>query len=132
MVQMDITKINREDETFDVVLCSHVLEHIPDDRKAISEIYRVLKTGGWALLQVPILRVETDEDPEIQDPLEREKRFGQHDHVRACGTDYPTRFEEAGFIVESYPASEVAGSDRAHSWGLLDLVTPSLFLCHKV
>jgi hypothetical protein len=101
MVQMDITDIRYADETFDVILCNHVLEHIPDDRKAMSEMYRVLKPGGWAILQVPIdpAREKTFEDPGILSPRDRERFFGQADHVRWYGRDYPERLRHAGFHV---------------------------------
>jgi ubiquinone/menaquinone biosynthesis C-methylase UbiE len=88
------------DRSFDAVLCNHVLEHVPDDRKALGEIFRVLKPGGWAILMVPLSsRAETDEDPTVVDPKERERRFGQDDHVRLYGQDYQARLEAAGFHV---------------------------------
>ena len=92
MVKMDITNIKYEDNSFDVIICNHVLEHIPDDRKAMSELYRVLKPGGWAILQVPIslLLNKTYEDPTVTTPEEREKVFGQSDHVRIYAKDYVT------------------------------------------
>lgn len=99
MTRMDITNIQYPDGTFDVILCSHVLEHIPDDRKALSEFFRVLKPGGWAILQVPIAADVTFEDPSVTDPQEREQLFGQHDHVRNYGPDYSDRLAEAGFSV---------------------------------
>jgi methyltransferase family protein len=99
MVHMDITQMTFESASFDVVYCSHVLEHIPDDRKAIAELYRVLKPGGWAILQVPIVREATEEDPSVDSPEERLRRFDQPDHVRAYGPDYRERLEAAGFEV---------------------------------
>jgi SAM-dependent methyltransferase len=131
MEQMDLRDIKYPDGSFDVVLCSHVLEHIEEDRKAIAEIFRVLKKGGWALLQVPIMGRETDEDLNIRDPIERERRFGQHDHVRACGLDYCAKYEDEGFSVSAVPAVDVAGPIREQSWGLLDDMTPVLFVCRK-
>jgi SAM-dependent methyltransferase len=78
-----------------------VLEHVPDDRKAIAELYRVLRPGGTALIQVPPSNLEvTAEDPSVTDPAERERLFGQHDHVRLCGADYKARLEEPGLEVE--------------------------------
>jgi SAM-dependent methyltransferase len=82
MVKMDITDIQYGDDTFDVIYCSHVLEHVPDDRRAMREFRRVLKPHGWAVLLVPIVISRTFEDPSITDPAERAKLFGQHDHVR--------------------------------------------------
>jgi SAM-dependent methyltransferase len=104
MIKMDITNIHYPDNCFDAILCNHVLEHIPDDRKAMHELYRVLKPGGWAILQVPVSNVleQTFEDFTIISPLEREKHFGQKDHVRIYGKDYRERLKKAGFKVEEY------------------------------
>ena len=99
MVQMDLTDIQFPDETFDIILCSHVLEHIPDDRKAMSEMRRVLKTGGWAAVQVPVYGETTYEDFSITAPEEREKAFGQKDHVRKYGVDLQDRLHAGGFKV---------------------------------
>jgi predicted SAM-dependent methyltransferase len=81
-----------------------VLEHIPNDYDAIGEIHRILKPGGWAILQVPVSRVleTTYEDPSITEPDRREEAFGQFDHVRIYGQDYRTRLEKAGFMVKTY------------------------------
>jgi SAM-dependent methyltransferase len=98
-VKMDIHHIPFEQNTFDVVLCNHVLEHVQDDIKAIREIYRVLKPGGFAILQVPFFNPVPDvtlEDHSIIDKREREKIFGQDDHVRKYGHDYLQRIERAG------------------------------------
>jgi SAM-dependent methyltransferase len=100
MVRMDITNIQYPDKSFDVIYCSHVLEHVPDDRLAMRELLRVLKDDGWAILLVPIVTDVTFEDPSITDPLEREKIFGQADHVRNYGNDYKQRLRESGFFVE--------------------------------
>ncbi len=99
MVKMDITDIPYPDHTFDVIYCSHVLEHVPDDRKAMRELHRVLKPGGWAILQVPITAKATVEDPAVTDPQERLRLYGQIDHVRRYGPDYKDRLVEAGFGV---------------------------------
>jgi len=98
---IDITDIEIDDNTFDAILCSHVLEHIPEDLQAMRELFRVLKPGGWAILQVPLdkKRDKTFEDFSITDPKEREKAFGQYDHVRVYGNDYQDRLETAGFKV---------------------------------
>jgi SAM-dependent methyltransferase len=100
MVPMDITEIGFRDDIFDVIYCSHVLEHIPEDRKAMKELSRVLKTSGWAVLQVPIRPGETIEAPEVTDPGERLRLFGYPDHVRSYGSDYVDRLRESGFRVE--------------------------------
>jgi SAM-dependent methyltransferase len=100
-VQADACDLPFEDESFELALSIHVLEHIPDDRRALRELFRVLKPGGRAVLQVPPSNLaETREDPSVTDPGERERLFGQYDHVRLCGADYPARIAEAGFVVE--------------------------------
>jgi SAM-dependent methyltransferase len=101
-VKMDINKIPFEENTFDAAMCNHVLEHIEDDIKAMKEIYRVLKPFGWAILQVPFMGKnlkKTFEDPEVITPSERERVFGQRDHVRIYGQDYADRLRSAGFEV---------------------------------
>jgi len=99
MHRMDIADIRFPDASFDCVLSLHVLEHVPDDRRAMREILRVLRPGGWAILQVPIVREKTFEDPAIRTPEERLVHYGQEDHVRAYGLDYADRLREAGFEV---------------------------------
>jgi len=88
---------------FDVVICNHVLEHVPDDRKAMREIFRVLKKGGYALLQVPTdyAAEHTYENPSITDPAERARHFRQKDHYRLYGRDYLQRLSECGFQITS-------------------------------
>jgi SAM-dependent methyltransferase len=100
MVEMDITDIKYPDGFFDAIYCSHVLEHVTDDRRAMREFHRVLHPDGWAILLVPITAKETFEDPSITDPAERRRLFGQEDHVRRYGPDYEERLREAGFAVE--------------------------------
>lgn len=103
MVKMDITNIAFGDNRFDAILCCHVLEHILDDRAALKELFRVLKPGAWAILQVPISGETTFEDATITHPEERLKCFGQKDHVRIYGKDYKERLEHAGFSVKVVP-----------------------------
>lgn len=101
-VKMDIHEIPFEENTFDVIFCNHVLEHVEDDIKAMQEMLRVLKPGGWAILQVPFffpLNEDTYEDKSITSPADREKAFGQDDHVRLYGKDYANRLASAGFKV---------------------------------
>lgn len=98
-VKMDIHQIPFGENTFDVVLCNHVLEHVKNDILAMQEIHRVLKPGGLAILQVPFFNpvpAETVEDATITDPAKREKAFGQDDHVRKYGKDYSKRIARAG------------------------------------
>jgi len=102
-VKMDIREIPFDDNTFDVVICNHTLEHVKEDLQSMKEFYRVLKPGGWGILNSPIneKRDVTYEDFSITDPAEREKHFGQRDHVREYGLDYTTRLAEAGFTVNT-------------------------------
>ena len=100
-IQADITNLPLENDSFDLIVCLHVLEHVLVDEKAISELFRVLRPGAKALIQVPIWPVgATFEDPSATTPGERERLFGQYDHVRICGPDYHLRIEAAGFDVE--------------------------------
>ncbi len=105
---MDITQIDWQDNYFDLIICNHVLEHIPDDKKAMKELYRVLKPGGRAILQVPISykSEETFEDFMILEDWEKEKFFGQRNHCRIYGKDYGARLEEAGFKFSSIKISD--------------------------
>lgn len=98
-VRADITALCFPDACFDAIVCNHVLEHVPNDTKALAELYRSLKPGGWASIQVPILGEITQEDESITDPAERLRKFGQSDHVRQYGADFKQRLENAGFIV---------------------------------
>ncbi|MFS4469535.1 class I SAM-dependent methyltransferase [Maribacter sp. 2210JD10-5] len=101
-VKADICKLPFEDRSFDVILCNHVLEHIPDDTKAMHELYRILKKGGWGIFQVPqdLSRDTTFEDNSITDKKERARIFGQYDHVRIYGKDYFQKLRSVGFVVE--------------------------------
>lgn len=104
MEQMDITNIQYPENNFDAIICNHVLEHIPDDHKAMKELFRVLNPGGWAILQVPFSKIldKSFEDPTVKTAEDREKVFGQTDHVRIYGKDYTMRLRKAGFEVEEY------------------------------
>lgn len=101
-VKADICDLPFDDGSFDVILCNHVLEHIPDDKKAMSELYRVMKKGGWGIFQIPqdLSRETTFEDDSITDRKKRAEIFGQYDHVRIYGRDYFKKLEDAGFAVE--------------------------------
>ena len=112
MVKMDITNINYPDESFDVIYCSHVLEHIVDDMSAIRELHRILKRSGWAILMVPIKGDKTFEDPLIKDPGERLKVFGQKDHVRIYGRDFVDRLKRGGFKVKEVAPSDFLTTDE--------------------
>jgi len=101
-VKADICDLPFEDNTYDVILCNHVLEHIPNDTKAMQELYRVLKPNGMAILQIPqdLNRETTFEDNTITDKKERAEIFGQYDHVRIYGRDYFDKLRSIGFKVE--------------------------------
>ncbi|PKQ43783.1 class I SAM-dependent methyltransferase [Confluentibacter flavum] len=101
-VKADICNLPFEDNSFDVILCNHVLEHIPDDTKAMQELYRVMKVGGMGVFQIPqdLSRNTTFEDNTITDKKERSKIFGQYDHVRIYGLDYFNKLRSVGFKVE--------------------------------
>ena len=118
-VQMDITAIDFPADSFDVILCSHVFEHVPDDAQAMRELCRVLRPTGWAILQVPILLARTEEDPTLTDPEERLRRFAQRDHVRAYGPDYADRLRAAGFDVHLDRYAERLGPEAARRHGVL-------------
>ena len=101
-VKADICDLPFADNSFDVILCNHVLEHIPNDTKAMQELYRVMKPGGWGIVQIPqdLKRENTFEDDTITDKKERAKIFGQYDHVRIYGRDYFDKLRSVGFTVE--------------------------------
>lgn len=101
-VKADICDLPFKDGSFDIILCNHVLEHIPDDTKAMQELFRILKPGGWGIFQIPqdLKRAETFEDDSITDRKERAKIFGQYDHVRIYGRDYFDKLRSIGFKVE--------------------------------
>ena len=110
--QVDITNIPLPDAAYDVVMANHVLEHIPDDRQAMRELFRLLKPGGIGLFSVPInaTRRTTYENPAITAPAERWAHFSAHDHLRYYGLDFSDRLAEAGFVVETFrmtPEDEV-------------------------
>ncbi|OGV60065.1 MAG: methyltransferase type 11 [Lentisphaerae bacterium RIFOXYA12_FULL_48_11] len=130
MVKMDITNILYPDNYFDIIYCSHVLEHVQDDKKAMREFYRVLKQNGWAILLVPITAKATFEDPSIHDPSERQKLFGQEDHVRRYGADYIERLHEAGFKVKVSQASDLSGPKNIVRMGLTP-ASGEIYYCYK-
>ena len=119
-IRLDITDMNFKDSLFDVIICSHVLEHIKDDRKAISELFRVLKPKGFAILQVPISKraKKTFEDFTIISPEDREKHFGQKDHVRIYGKDYKKRLESVGFKVVLFDIKMFLSIKEIKKYGL--------------
>jgi SAM-dependent methyltransferase len=128
MQQMDITDIPLMENSFDVIYCSHVLEHIPDDRKAMSELHRVLSPRGWAILQVPLRGEKTQEDPNATTPEDRLRLYGQEDHVRIYGRDYKDRLEEAGFRVTLDDFAKSLDDKEKHR---LSLCGEDIYFCRK-
>ncbi|NGZ09617.1 MAG: SAM-dependent methyltransferase [Nitrospira sp. LK70] len=131
MRRIDVTQMPFESGSFDLLICSHVLEHVADDRKAMREACRILKEGGVAFLQVPYSPVlkETREDPAVMDGASRLRLFGQEDHLRLYGTDYAERLRGAGFMVMVRGVIDAFGKKEVRKNGL----TPeeSLFICSK-
>lgn len=109
-VKMDVHDIPFEENTFDVVICNHVLEHVDDADKVMKEFYRVMKPGGWGIFQVPIdyNNSVTIEDRSVTDPRERERLYWQSDHLRLFGRDYGDKLTTAGFrVTESNFINEI-------------------------
>ncbi|MEM7726991.1 MAG: class I SAM-dependent methyltransferase [Cyanobacteria bacterium P01_A01_bin.45] len=128
-VHTDIVNLIFEDNSFDGIICSHVLEHIPYDTVAMKELFRVLVPDGIAYIQVPYRRFQkTDENIDITDPIERKKRFGQFDHVRVYGTDLKQRLESVGFEVSEEYFTPSFTAQEQKKYGLWDDV---IFCCKK-
>jgi SAM-dependent methyltransferase len=127
----DLHEIPFEPDSFDMILCNHVLEHVENDRRVMSECLRVLKSGGFAILQVPLdpNREVTYEDPSIVDPRLRELHFGQKDHVRLYGRDYPDRLRECGFRVEEFRVADEFSIEQIEYYRLASQET--LFIALK-
>ena len=119
-VKSDILDLPFENESFDIIFCNHVLEHIEDDRKAMSELLRVMKKGGWGIVQVPMKNSleKTYEDFTIKDPKERQKHFGQYDHVRWYGMDYFDRLKSVGFEADANFYSQKFSKEEIKKFGL--------------
>ena len=133
MVEADLTALPFEDAAFDLVLCSHVLEHVPDDRAALRELRRVLRPGGLAVIQTPVNHDQpvTYEDASVTDPEERLSRFSQPDHVRVYGPDLLARLRDAGFGVSvvdavDWPPDQIARYGLFPRWRSL---RNELFVC---
>ena len=132
MQHMDLTDLPLANDTFDVIFCIHVLEHIPDAAKALSEMYRVLKPGGLGVILVPVDKSlpHTLEDPAIVTPEDRTLHYGQWDHVRQYGRDYPDHLRAAGFqveIIEHY--AQRLGAESLQRYGLVG--TEDLYISRK-
>lgn len=119
-VKADICNLPFEDSSFDFILCNHVLEHIPDDTKAMQELYRILKPGGTGIFQIPqdLTRATTFEDNSITDPKERATIFGQYDHVRVYGRDYFEKLRTTGFQVDEVDYTKTLPNERLERFRL--------------
>lgn len=120
-VKADICDLPFEDNEFDVVFCNHVLEHIPNDTKAMQELHRVLNTGGFGIFQIPqdLNREITFEDDSITDRKERAKIFGQYDHVRVYGRDYFNKLRSIGFKVDEVDFTKKIALEKLERFALM-------------
>ena len=120
-VKADICNLPFDDDSFGVVFCNHVLEHIEDDKKAMNELFRVLKPGGFGIFQIPqdLDREKTYEDFSIISPEERTKHFGQYDHVRIYGKDYFERLRNVGFKVQEIDYSKTLTKEQMQKYCLV-------------
>jgi SAM-dependent methyltransferase len=131
MVKMDITNIQYEDNYFDIIYCSHVLEHVAEDKKAMGEFFRVLKNKtGWLCIAVPIEGGVTQEDAAITSPADRLKFYGDEDHVRVYGLDFKTRLEAAGFNVSRVEPTNILSKEEIILMGIT-LAAGDIYLCTK-
>lgn len=125
-MHFDVQHIPLEPRSIDVVICNHLLEHVANDRVAMSELYRIMRPGGWGIMLVPEDRSQqiTFEDDTITDPKERTRLFGQYDHRRVYGRDYDLRLAEAGFCVERIAVGDILSAEerRLYAVGSDDLV----------
>lgn len=120
-VKADICDLPFKDDEFDVVFCNHVLEHITDDYKAMQELYRVLKTGGFGIFQIPqdLNRATTFEDDSITDKKQRAEIFGQYDHVRVYGRDYFNKLRGVGFRVDEVDYTKKIAPEKLERFCLM-------------
>jgi SAM-dependent methyltransferase len=120
-LELDITRMALTDRSFDAIICSHVLEHVEDDRSAMRELYRVLRPGGWALVLVPLDpdREATYEDPAIATPDQRREAYWQEDHVRLYSLDIADRLRDAGFDVTTEYFADGLPPSAADRFGLI-------------
>ena len=121
-LHLDIQHIPLEDESFDVVICNHIMEHVEDDRLAMREILRIMRKGGWGVILSPVdlQREKTFEDDTITDEAERTRIFGQYDHRRIYGRDYAERLRDAGFEVYECDYANLIPAKEKQLYALTD------------
>ncbi|MFI3316747.1 MAG: methyltransferase domain-containing protein [Rikenellaceae bacterium] len=129
-LHFDVQQIPLEDNYADVIICNHLLEHVEDDHKAMCELHRVMKSGGWGVLLSPVEydRTTTFEDDSITDPKERTRIFGQYDHRRIYGLDYADRLRAAGFEVDQVRYYESLSQVERVKYALTDEI---IYVVHK-
>lgn len=130
-LHFDLHQIPLEENRFDVIFCNHVLEHVKDANQCMRELYRVMKPGGWGIMQVPqdFDREITFEDPSIKSEEERERYYWQKDHVRLFGKDYPNWLENAGFKVEVFEKEKFYSTTQIERFRLQE--KEILYIVHK-
>ncbi|MBP3482601.1 MAG: methyltransferase domain-containing protein [Alistipes sp.] len=130
-MHFDIQNIPLEEGFADIVICNHIMEHVADDRRAMREIHRVMRTGGWGIILSPVelSRAETFEDDTISDPAERTRIFGQYDHRRIYGRDYTDRLREAGFEAEAIDYAATFTPEERTKYALSD---ERIYLVRKI
>ena len=131
-LHFDLHDIPLDDNQYDVVFCNHVMEHVDDPMRCMSELNRVMKPGGWAIMQVPqdMNREETFEDKSITSPSEREKHYWQKDHVRLFGRDYPNYLEKAGFKMSEFDLNQAFDATEIEKFRLMQ--KEILYIAHKL
>jgi len=131
--EMDITSINYPDNTFDYIICCHVLGHIPDEKKAIDELFRVLKKGGKAFIQTPIHPINnTFENAELKTEEERLKNYGEKDLLRLHGQDFQERLKRDNMLIEKIDYRNNIENDLAKKLSVGNGYRELIFLCQKI
>jgi SAM-dependent methyltransferase len=130
-LRLDIADIPFANASVDAIICSHVLEHVEDDRKALHELFRVLRPGGWAILLAPVdaAIAVTIEDRTVTSAAERERLYGQYDHCRRYGLDYPERLSEPGFIVSADRCADLLDAEIGQRYGID--AGETVYVCRK-
>ena len=121
-MHFDVQQIPMEDESVDIIICNHIMEHVADDRRAMRELQRIMRRGGWGIILSPVdeSRAATFEDDSITDPVERTRIFGQYDHRRIYGHDYADRLRGAGFEVEAVDYASAFTPEQRKQYALCD------------